>query len=429
MNLVLLTQDQGAIIGKVAWLLGKIMAGIFNILDIIGIPNIGLSIIIFTIVVNLLMLPLTIKQQKFSKLNIKMRPEIQAIQKKYKGKKDNESMMAQNQEMQELYAKYGVSASGSCVQLLIQMPILFALYRVIAAVPAYVTKVKDAFMPLVNLIIDNEESIELVKGFRNSSQYLKGLESAIANGNREAITNRIVDCLNKASTADLNMIAEKFQNMELAVNNTIDQLSHYNNFLGLNIGNSPSFIIKESFKSGMYGILILAILIPILSALSQIVNMKLMPQPSNDSDDPNQDAMNSYMRGMNTVMPIFSAWLCFSLPCGMGIYWTANSVVRTIIMIIINRSIDRMDIDELIKKNEKKNQKKLEKMKQQQELMSQYASMNTKNISNRAQYNNSDVADYREINTSKENSTSSSGGNSMRDKVNMVKKYNEKNNK
>ena len=128
---ILLTQDDGALLGPISRLLGFIMEGIFNVLDAIGIPNIGLSIIIFTVVIYLLLMPLTIKQQKFSKLSAKMSPELQAIQKKYKNRKDNESMMAMNQETQAVYAKYGVSPTGSCVQLIIQMPILFALYRVI----------------------------------------------------------------------------------------------------------------------------------------------------------------------------------------------------------------------------------------------------------------------------------------------------------
>ena len=143
MNLILLTQNDTFIIGWVAKLLGFIMNGIFYVIDFIGLPNVGLAIILFTIVVNLLLLPLTIKQQKFSKLSAKMNPEIEAVKAKYKGRQDQESVMAQNQEIQAVYAKYGVSASGSCVQLLIQMPILFALYRVIYAMPAYVTKIGE----------------------------------------------------------------------------------------------------------------------------------------------------------------------------------------------------------------------------------------------------------------------------------------------
>ena len=150
---VILTQNDGVILGPIAKLLGIIMNGIFIMLDKIGIPNIGLAIILFTIVIYLILMPLTIRQQKFSKLSAKMNPEIQAIQAKYKGKKDNESMMRMNEETKAVYAKYGTSPTGSCLQLIIQMPILFALYRVIDNIPAYVTKVKEGFSPFVDEFI------------------------------------------------------------------------------------------------------------------------------------------------------------------------------------------------------------------------------------------------------------------------------------
>lgn len=145
MDLMLLTQNSTLIFRYIVWLLGLIMNAIFELLNLIGIPNIGLSIILFTIVIYLLLMPLTIKQQKFSKLSAKMNPEIVAIQNKYKGKQDNESIVAMNAETKQVYAKYGVSPSGSCLQLLIQMPILFALYRVISSMPAYVTRIGEAF--------------------------------------------------------------------------------------------------------------------------------------------------------------------------------------------------------------------------------------------------------------------------------------------
>ena len=168
MSGILLTQDDGAILGPIAKILGVIMDIIFNFLDLIGIPNIGLSIILFTIVVNVLMLPMTIKQQKFSKLSAKMQPELQKITKKYEGKKDQTSMMLQQEETKAVYDKYGVSPTGSCLQLLIQMPILLALYRVIYAIPAYVGKIKDVYIPLVNKLIGVEGVDEILKGFKNS---------------------------------------------------------------------------------------------------------------------------------------------------------------------------------------------------------------------------------------------------------------------
>ena len=99
------------------------------------------------------MTPLQIKQQKFSKLNAVMQPEIQKIQKKYNGKKDQDSMMKQNEEISAVYQKYGVSPTGSCVQLLIQMPVLLALYQVIYHIPGYITGVRNVFTGLTAKIM------------------------------------------------------------------------------------------------------------------------------------------------------------------------------------------------------------------------------------------------------------------------------------
>ena len=385
MNVILLTKDDTFIIGWVARLLGLIMEGIFNIIDFIGIPNIGLAIILFTLVVNLLLLPLTIKQQKFSKLSNKMQPEIQAIQEKYKNKKDNESAIAQNQEIQAIYAKYGVSASGSCVQLLIQMPILLALYRVIYAVPAYVSKIGNTFRVLADQIITKDAAAFLKdSGIDTISNTVKMYGKYL---NTEEISektvNSLIDVLNKLSSSDLATISEHYDlanltfNGQLILSNgtTRGLLDIYNNFLGLNIANSPQHIILNAYYMRQWGLLIGAIMIPVLAALTQLINVKLMPQPENKNSD---NSMASSMKMMNMIMPIFSAWLCFTLPSGMGLYWIASAVVRTILMIIINRQLDKMSFEEIIKKNSVKSAKKMEKIQKRQEIMNTYANMNTK---------------------------------------------------
>ena len=120
-----------SIIKPIAQLLGYILDILFKGLNAIGIGNIAIAIIIFTLLVKMLMLPLQIKQQKMTKLQSVMNPEIKAIQEKYKGKNsDTVAMQKMQAETKAVYEKYGVSQWGSCVQLLIQMPILFALYRV-----------------------------------------------------------------------------------------------------------------------------------------------------------------------------------------------------------------------------------------------------------------------------------------------------------
>lgn len=435
MNAILLTQNSTPVIGQVAWVLGKIMAGIFEFLNLIGIPNIGLAIILFTIVVNLLMLPLTIKQQRFSKLSAKMNPEIQAIQAKYKNRKDQEAQMAQQQEIQAIYAKYGVSPTGSCLYLLIQMPILFALYRVIYAIPAYVTRVKEAFFPLVDDILADTSAIELVQNFSNSAAYSSQFSNdSFTAGNLEYMQNTIIDCLNKATTADFSSISSAFPSLADDVANTVSQLETYNNFLGLNIGNSPWYTIKEAYASGSWLILIGALLIPVLSAVTQWINVKLMPQQSQDASNGNDQAaaMAQSMKTMNMFMPLMSAWFCFTLPSGMGLYWVAGSVVRSIQQVVINKHIDKMDFDDIIKKNSAKSAKKMEKLKAQQEKMNAYAAMSTKNIQNKATMQSkasSANAGSTPVDEAAMSKTTQAKPGNMMAKANMVRDFNEKNNK
>ena len=441
MEIIILTQNSTFIIGFVAKLLGLIMEGIFSLIGLIGLPNIGLAIILFTIVVNLLMLPLTIKQQKFSKLSAKMQPEIQAIQKKYQNKKDTDSQMAMNQEVQMVYAKYGVSPTGSCMYMLIQMPILFALYRVIYSIPAYVTKIGDTFRILADRIIE----VDNAEFLRNSdissiatvvSSFAKNLEGNLSNG--------VIDVLNRLSSTDLSTIADHYQLNSLTYNGSLilgkgGLLETYNNFMGLNIGNSPSVIVKSAISTGSWGLVIGAILIPVLSALTQFISVKMMPQQPKSGNE-QADSMAESMKMMNFTMPIMSAWFCYTFAAGMGIYWIAGNVVRTIQQIIINKQIDKMDFDKIISDNSEKSQKKLAKLKEQQEKLNAYAKMNTKNIpssnyQSRSMQNKANIGSSvseKEANEAMKNGTSGNHAGeakagSMFAKAGMVKKYNDKN--
>ena len=451
---IVLTQYDGFILGPIAKVLGYIMEGIFSILDLIGIPNIGLSIILFTIVIYLLLMPLTIKQQKFSKLSAKMNPELQAIQAKYKNKKDNDSMLAMNAETREVYDKYGVSPSGSCVQLLIQMPILFALYRVIYAMPAYVTKIGDTFRVLADKIIsvDNgaflqNSGVETIG--KTVSMYGKHMiEGTMQNG--------VVDVLNMLSSSDMNLVAEHYNltdlqfkgeyilsqiaaNGEVVTRGLIDR---YNNFLGLNIANSPSFMVSEAWNAegGVQWLMIIAALsIPLLSTLTQWLNTKLMPQSGSDNKNTNdqQASMEQSMKMMNTMMPIMSAFFCYSLPAGMGLYWIAGSVVRSIQQVAINKYIDKLDIDELVKKNEAKYVEKLKKAGIDPKTVNRNATMNTRNVvTNKPSMSskaNVKVSTQEQRDEAVKKSTEYYNNNakpgSIAAKANMVKQYNEKNNK
>ena len=445
MNFYLLTQNSTPIFQYVVKLLGVIMNVIFEFLDLIGIPNIGLSIILFTIVIYLLLMPLTIKQQKFSKLSARMNPEIQAIQAKYKGKQDNESMLAMNAETKEVYAKYGVSPSGSCVQLLIQMPILFALYRVIYSMPAYVTKLGDAFGVLADKIMSAADGVEYVKNMSAAAYYAKNFDIA---GNTR---NAIIDTLNKVSSTDMATLSEKFGLADLTYNgdlilsnaSTRGLIDTYNNFLGLNIGNTPMDTIRSSFASNNYLLLIGAVAIPVLAAVTQWINYKLMPQAATDDNAKKgqgsdmADSMQQSMKMMNTIMPIMSAWFCLTLPAGMGLYWVIGAVVRSIQQVAINKHIDKMDVDAQIAKNVEKYNEKLKKRGIDPAKLNVAARTNTKNISSKTAYKN--TASNKPAKTEEEKAAAikesteyynkNAKPGSLAAKANMVKQYNEKNNK
>ena len=152
------------------------------------------------------------------------------------------------------------------------------------------------------------------------------------------------------------------------VQSTYDTLNEYNNFLGLNIANSPWYTMKEGVSTGQYLLVIGAVLVPILAALSQFLSVKLMPQANTNQSSGNETAntMMASMKMMNYTMPIMSAVLCFTLPAGMGIYWVAGSVIRCIQQIAINKHIDKMDLEEVIKQNLEKNKKKAGEKKRYQ---------------------------------------------------------------
>ena len=348
-----LTRNATPILSQFAAILGWIINGIFNFLDSAGIPNVGLTVVIFTVIIYTLMLPLTYKQQKFSRMSVRMNPELQAIQKKYKGKQDQTSMLKMQDEMKAVYAKYGTSQTGSCLPLLIQLPFLLAVYRVVYAIPAYVDKVKAVYMPLVEQLVTNTKAEEILTGLNSAAQFK----------NQAFNENTIIDILNKASTAEWDTVASSFPDLSGIIDQTRNALEGFNSFLGLNISNSPWFSMKQFWSEGAYLLLIVALLIPILAGLTQWVSVRLMPMAaaSASTGDGNGEDMMKSMQMMNNFMPLMSVWFCFILPVGVGIYWVMSAVVRMIQQLAINKYLAKMDIDEEIKKNIEKYNRKREK--------------------------------------------------------------------
>ena len=435
MSDILLTAYPGSILGPIAKLLGMLMDWIYSgISNITGgrVESVVLSIVIITIIIYMCLLPLTIKQQKFSKLSQKMQPEMQAIQAKYKNKKDQASMMAMQEETQLLYQKYGISPMGSCVQMLIQMPILFALYRVFYNIPAYLSGVKGSFTGLVDSIQQTsgyqDTLVSLMEKYNvvtSSGLNASNAASKLADASGDALSNYIIDILYKLPSKgwDALMDGKFFDGIQSAVEKTHDALLHFNYFLGLNISDTPWYIIKSNFtdKPDKWLLfVILALLIPVLSYLTQMLNIKLMPQTTNGNDQ-----VASQMKMMNLMMPLMSLFFCFTVPVGLGIYWICSALVRGIQQFFVNRHIENLDLEAVMEKNEEKAKKKREKMGLSEDYIKKAAQIKTKSIENKA--NVSASADTEEKLAKAAEYKANAKAGSLASKANMVKEFNERN--
>ncbi len=428
MDMILLTKSSMPIIGQLASVMGWIMDGIYRVLNLVGIQNLGLCIIIFSIIIYALMTPLQVKQQKFSKLSSVMQPELQKIQKKYKDKKDQVSMQKMQEETQLVYQKYGVSPTGSCVQLLIQFPVLMALWQVIYKIPGYVGSVKAVFTGLVDQIVSVKGYTDLIQTFITDNKMTR-VQLVLDNG--KATSNSVIDFLYALSPSQWKDLAsmDQFKGFTDTINTTSTEISRMQNFFGLNIADQPWNYIKAAFAGASIALAIMAILIPVLAWATQVLNYKLMPQAASTGDE--NGTMQASMKTMNTVMPLMSAVFCFTFPVGLGIYWIASAVVRSLQQVAINRHLDKMDINDLVNENMKKMEKRRTKEGLPPQKITNQANQSTRNINTKIEKGSSktDVEERtRKVEESYQKARNAKPG-SITAKANMVRDFDERNKK
>lgn len=450
----------------IAKILGIVMNGLYELLSKLDIVNIGLCIILFTIIIKLLLLPMAIKQQKFTRLSSLINPEVQAIQNKYRGRSDQESMIRMREETNAVYEKYGVSPSGSCLQLLIQMPILFALYAVISSIPTYVGDVQEMYMNVsevayesiddyrdlsrLNKIIGEEdknfynlvdkyyindekdvavkkiyeqfinitsvstddfdsmyESAEtIIEDIKKVDNWEKLIEE---NDSEEGLLKEYMDM----SDEELDSLVASLKANRKGIDVSLEPVHEVYEFAGINLTKAPSV----EMSSGVWW----ALLIPILSALSQWFSMKIS-QTSNKSSDMSDNPMMQSMNTTMMLMPLMSAFFCYTLPSGMGLYWVISSVFQIVQQIFLNFYFKNKDVNDIIKSNIDKENKKRAAQGLPPKKITQVANTNVRNI----KYESKPVQTIEEKPAAP---VQSSKKMSIADKANMVKKYNESNKK
>lgn len=461
----------------IANILGFIMNLFYEIIDKVGIGKISVCIIVFTIIVKLLMLPINIKQQKYTKLSSVMNPEVQAIQKKYANKKDNDSLMRQQQEINAVYQKYGTSPTGGCLPMLLQMPILFALYAVMACLPNYINDIQDMYNNgVVSYVIGADEKGKLDYHTIDSLKDIDALSDTLLDGKdaeedeldalvtayfgkdgdydndkiKETVytsfTSAYSNVFGKQSAWDVvdNAFGVAIEDIEALKNLSEDDwktvkdeelavyasmtasewdavISDYKDILNdmsenrAEIKKAYSFFTIDLSTSPANGVKI-AIIIPILSALAQLLNMKISMSNQQQTGNGTADQMMSSMKIMSYSMCIVSAVFCYTFPAGLGLYWVVSSLVQTVIQLILNERFKKMDVNTIIKENMEKVNKKREKAGLAPNTISTAAATSTRNY--KSQQNTGSGSSVTPSAAPKKGS--------IADKANLAKKYADK---
>lgn len=406
------------VIKQIVIFFGWIIGYIYKFFDMIGIANIGLVIIAFTLLIKFCLLPLTIKQQKTSKLQSIMQPELNAIRVKYTGKRDNASMQAMQDEQKAVYAKYGVSQMGGCLQTGLQMPILIALYGALRQLPIIIDKLSQ---PLTKVV-------EILNG---SGLDYSSISSVLGNSAVETTTqiSALYALPLKGWDALGEIVASSSTQAAADVATLHHQMQAANSFLGIDLSQTPWNLVKAG------GIGIIAVLLPLLAGFAQWLSFKLTQAKGETyaSSAANSGNPMAATNSMGYVMPLFSVFICFTLNAGLGLYWAFSSIFQVVLQIIINRHYRKIDMDAFVKANLEKAEAKRQKKKEKKtgvkgSAISAAANTNTRNIESTAPANNpNSIASIANMNVEPDQETKKKAPapDSLAAKAAMVAQYNQ----
>ena len=301
--------------------------------------------------------------------------------------------------------------------MLIQMPILFALYPVISNIPNYVEGVKNVYMPVVNQIMATDGFQKIMEGIGSVKPVLMSPKSF-----DYSQADTLVNVLYKFQDSTWDTLIDKMPSLEGIIESTTQAMGHMNSFLGINIGETPMTMLMTALADFSIIGIILAVIIPILAGLTQFISVKLQPQPAADPDNP----MAGSMKTMTYTMPLFSVFLGFTLPAGLGLYWAVSAIVRCVQQLAINKYLSKKSTEEMIAENQKKAAKKREKKGASAKEINKMATTSTKNVTASKKSSISEEERKKKLEKAAEYTKNAKEG-SLASKANLVSKYNSSN--
>lgn len=316
----------GVIIGPVADLMGQIYNMLFNLLHSnTSAGSLGLAIIIFTLIVKLLLFPLMVKQQKSSFKMQQIQPELNKIRKKYEGKTDQMSQQRMAFEMQELQKKNGVNMMGGCLPMLIQLPILYALFYLFQNAYVYVDAIGANYTEIANAIINIPTALrmEVFQPFAQEFVDMYKNVSTIKDGFDMGQVNDVVMLVGNMKADDWTTV---LANLGAAGNDLVPLLEAKNEI-------ETFLTIPLVSKAGLS---FPGVIIPIAAGITTWLQTKIMNMMNPQNNDPNNPAA-AMTKTMLYTMPIMMGVFSITMPAGLGLYWTISNLFGILQQVILTK--------------------------------------------------------------------------------------------
>lgn len=319
-------RQPGKIVGPFADLMGKVYNLLFELLHSnTSAGSLGLAIIIFALIVKLILFPLMVKQQKSSFKMQALQPELMKIRKKYEGKTDQMSQQRMAFEMQEFQKKNGVSMVSGCLPMLIQLPILYALFYLFQNAYVYVDVIGHNYTDIANAIVNIPVSLRMevfqpfAREFANAYKNVAIIKDGIDMGQ----VNEVVMLVNYLKPDDWNVILQNLGDAGSSLVPLLATKSSIETFL----------TIPLVSKAGLH---FPGIIIPIAAGVTTWLQSKIMMMMNPQNSDPGNPAA-AMTKSMLYTMPIMMGVFAINMPAGLGLYWTISNLFGILQQVILSK--------------------------------------------------------------------------------------------
>lgn len=346
MDFVFLAQTTNFILKPLAWVFSFVIDLIYNgVVAMTTTQALGITVILFTLIMRVILFPLSLKQQRSSRKMQRLQPKIQRIQDKYKNKTDPESSRMMQMEMQDLYKENKTSPFSGCLPMLIQFPIIIVLFEILRNLAFYITDYGAYFDTLATQVMNIAEYQTLLQD--NFAEVIKQIQKFDIT-TFDSIKDLLAHFTSENWTQLYELIPALANNAQFT--DIVDTTQKLNSFIGFNLTESGSLGFPD-------------IIWPLLAGGTTWLQSWLMNKANEKrtiaaGGDPKKNSSNQTMKTMNVVMPLMTAFFVISMPLGIGLYWIAGNIFSILQQLLIDVIVDKEEYKQAVERKRELEEKR-----------------------------------------------------------------------